>query len=524
MGYQAYSLLKTGCDYSGHCPPIQFHSFSDVQPPIPIYLIAVSNILGVNLDLSIRLVPAIFGTLGIFMTYLFVKNLKSKKIFDLDLPNLEHFSALLIAIVPWHLTYSRIGFALALLYFFVLTGLYFFTEFLIKGKNMYLFLSLLFLGLTPMVYNTAKMAIIFYPLILLLFPNSYRKILQSKNAKFFVLLMFVPVIILFANGSTASRFDYISIFTDPVAGPEVNTQRMQDLGLDPKVGSTTSLPSKIIHNKVIFFSQKFVDNLFGLLSTDFLFTKGDPNLRHSLNKWGMVYRTFLPFLLVGVYFIVKTNNKKLIGFLFSFSLVSLITSAVTRDGFSHASRSFMFLMPIIILCSIGISFINKKYKLLSVLFIAALVIESIYFVHDYWFHYRLESENSWSPGMKEISIKAGSIKNVPVIVSPKNGNPLIFYVYYNRYDPAKFQKMVKEERLYRRLNKDTNLDGDQFGDTNLYIATLVDYSSEKNIGFENAIYYLSNLEYINTKIKTFAKNTDMLKLKSGEPHYYEFKY
>jgi len=149
MRYQAYSLLKTGCDYSGHCPPIQFHSFSDVQPPIPIYLIAVSNILGVNLDLSIRLVPAIFGTLGIFMTYLFVKNLKSKKIFDLDLPNLEHFSALLIAIVPWHLTFSRIGFALALLYFFVLTGLYFFTEFLIKGKNMYLFLSLLFLGLTP---------------------------------------------------------------------------------------------------------------------------------------------------------------------------------------------------------------------------------------------------------------------------------------------------------------------------------------------------------------------------------------
>ncbi len=524
MGYQAYSLLKTGCDYSGICFPIQFHSFSDVQPPIPIYLIALASFLGINLDLAIRLVPAVFGTLGILMTYLFVENLKSRKIFDLDLPYLGYISAFLVAIVPWHLTYSRIGFSLALLYFFVVSGLYLFTEYLIKEKNFYLLTSFIVLGLTPMVYNTAKMAIIFYPILLLFFPNSFKHLIQNSYAKLFSIFLFIPVILMFINGGTASRFNYISIFTDPVAGSEVNYQRVQDLGPNLVVGATTSIYSKIFHNKPVFYFKKLLDNFFGLISTDFLFTNGDPNLRHSVQNWGMIYRNFLPLLFFGIYYLIRNKKDKFLFLLIIFSVVSISTSAITREGFAHASRSFMFLLPLILTSSVGFSYIFKNYRLIFYIFLFSLIIESLFFGHDYIFHYRYDSEKSWSSGMKELALKAGTYSGQPVVISPKNEYPLIFYAYYNKFDPKKFQSFVKSGTAFSNTDGKNDLDGIRFGDTNLYIASLIDYRNKRPDQLENAVYYLTMLEYLNTEFKSVAKNSDIIKLHSGEPLFYEFKY
>lgn len=524
MGYQAYSLTKTGCDYSGFCLPVQFHSFSDVQPPIPIYFIALLGFLGIKLELAIRMVSAIFGTLGIVVTYLLLENFASKKIYNLELKGLGLIGSALLAVTPWHLTYSRIGFSLALLYFFVVTGFYFFTEFLIKQKNIYFYLSILFLGLSPMVYNTAKMAIIFYPFLLLLVPNSINLLKHNTKAKLFSTFLIIPLLIMFIGGNTSARFNYISIFTDPTAGAEVNLQRLKDSGLNAGVGTVTSVFSKVFHNKPVFFIQNLTNNYFGLISTDFLFSNGDPNERHSPKNWGMVYRSMFLLLLLGCFFLIKNKHGKLLLFLIIFSFISLSTSAITREGGSHASRSFMFLLPIIIISAIGMSYIVNNFKKISSLLVLFILIESVFFIHNYWFHYRFESENSWSSGMKELIESTKKYPNQPIIISPKNENPLIFYAFYNRFDPKKFQQFVKTNTLYNSLNGKYNLDGNRIGDTNLYIASLIDYKNTKRDTLPNAVFYLTKLETINTDIRSSASNSDIIKLPSGEPLYYEFKY
>ncbi len=524
MGYQAYSLLKTGCDYSGYCFPVQFHSFSDVQPPIPIYLIALSNLLGFSLEISIRLVPAIFGILGILVTYLLVENLKSKKIFNIDLPHLGIMSASILALVPWHLTYSRIGFSLAMLYFFVVFGFYLLTKSLITNKNGYLYWSFVVLGLTPMVYNTAKMAILLYPILILLIPGVLAIIRSDIKSKLAIIFLFVPFLLMLLAGGTASRFNYISIFTDPTASTTVDQQRLLDSGPTAAVGTKTALYSKLIHNKPLLFSQKLLNNFFGLISTDFLFVNGDPNLRHSPKDWGMFYKVLFIPLLLGVFYIFRFQDLKLVNFLFILSLVSLVTSAVTRDGGAHASRSFLFLLPLVVTTAIGLSYLLKLNRLVFSILVIIFILESVSFLHDYWFHYRYYSETSWSNGLKEVVVKAQKHGNLPVVISPKNEHPLIFYLFYNRFDPQKFQSYLRDNNLFNNLDGKYNLDGNQIGDTNLFIAVPIDYANRQGRSLPDAYYYLTKLETENSVILSASTVKSIVRLHSGTILYYELSY
>lgn len=521
MGYQAYSLIKTGCDYSGFCLPIQFHSFSDVQPPIPIYLIALANLVGVSLDLSIRLVPAIFGVLGILATYLLVKNLLSKKIFNIDLPYVGIFSALLLSIAPWHFTYSRIGFALGMLFFFVVVGFYFFTQYLIQEKKYHLYLSCLLLGLSPMVYNTAKMSVLFYPMVLLLLPGAIALFKKSVHPKIAFVLMFIPLVLMFLAGGTTARFDYISIFTDPTIATGVDYQRQLDSGLSAGVGASPSIATKLLHNKPLKFVANLQDNVFGLLSTDFLFTKGDPNLRHSPEGSGMLLRSFVVTLLVGTYFLIRYRHTKFLLLLCFLTFIAISASAITRDGYSHASRSFMMLLPIISVSGIGLAYLFKRWKYIFSLVLFLFFIESAFFLHNYWVHYRYSSAGSWSYGMKEVVQSSQKYVGRPIVISPKNENPLIFYAYYTRFDPLRFQKFVKDHTLYNSMSGKYNLEGNRVGDTDFYIATLVDMNPKTKDLLPHAVYFLAHLETINSTVLSVATNSAIIRLPSGKPLFYE---
>ena len=521
MGYQALSLIKTGCDYSGYCIPLQFHSFSDVQPPLPIYLIAIFHLTGMSLDYSIRFVSALSGILGILLTYLLVKNLCSKKIFGLNIPYVELFSALIVALIPWHLTFSRIGFSLALLYLFITAGLYFFTEYLIKEKNHLLYLSLIFIGLTPMVYNTGKMSVVFFPIVLLLLPNAFNLLKKNLNFKVGLVLMFIPLVALFLNGDTAARFNYISVFTDPTTGPEVNYQRLADSGPSASVGTSPSLLTTLFHNKPLAYLNKLSGNLFTLISTDYLFINGDPNLRHSPAGWGMIYKSMLPVLVIGIYYLIKYRHDRLLIILGLLLIISMSTSAITRDGGNHASRSFIMMLPIIIVSGIGFSHLFKQNKIVFGTVFFFMILETTFFVHDYWYHYRYATERPWDAGMKELIMEVKKFPNQPIIISPKYEHPLIFFLYYTQFDPHRFQNFVKTNTVYNKIPGSTNIDGNRIGDSNLYIGSLFNYSTKTNKSLSNAVYFLTRAEVEKTDLNHEATISAIIKLPSGEPLFYE---
>src|SRR3990172_8619262 len=63
LGYNAYSILKTGKDFWGESLPIVFKSFGDYTPGLYVYLAApFIGVMGLN-ELSVRLPNAIFGVI-----------------------------------------------------------------------------------------------------------------------------------------------------------------------------------------------------------------------------------------------------------------------------------------------------------------------------------------------------------------------------------------------------------------------------------------------------------------------------
>ena len=75
IGYNAYSLLKTGKDEFGHSWPINFQSFNDYKPGLYFYLVLpFVKIFGLN-ELAVRLPNVILGTLTVLLLYFLVNEM-----------------------------------------------------------------------------------------------------------------------------------------------------------------------------------------------------------------------------------------------------------------------------------------------------------------------------------------------------------------------------------------------------------------------------------------------------------------
>ena len=158
VGYQAYSILKTGKDYFGETPLLTIHSFADFRAPLSIYLtIPFVWIMGLS-AWSVRLPSAIMGVISVLLVYIlseiFFKNKK-----------LSLLAALLVAVAPWNIQYSRIAFeaTLMLMLSLFLGGLICFFKGLERPR--WFVLSALLFSLSLFAYNTAKL---FVPLVIVL--------------------------------------------------------------------------------------------------------------------------------------------------------------------------------------------------------------------------------------------------------------------------------------------------------------------------------------------------------------------
>src|SRR4030042_7041651 len=133
VGYQAYSILKTGRDYSGNFLPIHFQSLAEWRTPLYLYsAVPTVAVFGIS-AWGVRLPAAIFGVLGVWAMYLLVKQLireREEKVRE----GIALLSAAVLAFSPWHIQYSRAAFEVTQLLFLLLIGLYFFFRGIRSGQ------------------------------------------------------------------------------------------------------------------------------------------------------------------------------------------------------------------------------------------------------------------------------------------------------------------------------------------------------------------------------------------------------
>lgn len=440
VGYHAYSILKTGKDYSGNFLPIHFRSLAEWRTPFfPYSAVPTIAIFGIS-EWGIRLPVAIFGTLGVYAIYLLVLEITKKG-------GLGLLAALLLSISPWHLHFSRSGFDGPQMITLYTLGIYFLlTSF--RGKNSF-WLSALFLGLTPWAYNTAKLLLPLTVLaVIVLWKDEIFKI--SKKRLLLGVLTFAltvtPFFISTVFGGGTSRIQGISVFTDPTVVPQMGFDRQNDVKVRGD-NEQTAFIDRLFHNKITSFANILANNYLQSFSTDFLFIKGDYlNPRQSSGE--QFYKYQFIFLILGIVFLLTSNfDKKIKIFLIFWVLIAPIPSAFTQGGGNHATRLILMLIPLIILTALGIYYtymkVNKKFKYLFIGIISIfLIMEFIFYQHNYWIHYPWKSERWWHSGFKEAiksTVSEGKGYN-KVIISGADEPPLIFFLAHSEFPPQIFQK------------------------------------------------------------------------------------
>src|SRR3989304_1650643 len=155
LGYNAYSILKTGKDFWGQGFPIIFKSFGDYTPGLYVYLAAPFIAAFGLTEFAVRAPNAIFGVVVVYFIYLIARIIFEKAKYK-DFEKIAIFSAFLSAVNPWLIHFSRGAWVPNLALALTLVGIYFFLKSLEKSK--FLLVSAIFFGLTLISYQGAKLS------------------------------------------------------------------------------------------------------------------------------------------------------------------------------------------------------------------------------------------------------------------------------------------------------------------------------------------------------------------------------
>ena len=445
IGYNAWSLIQTGKDEHSVPWPLVFRSFDDYKLPVYFYLaLPFVKILGLTVT-AVRLPSALLGIASVYLVNLLVKKLFSKE------PHSNLFallSALFLAISPWHLQFSRGGWEVNAATFFILLSMLFLLRSFEKINNLFLFGF--FTVLSLYTYHSARViAPVLFIATAVIFFADVQKLFSKKNLKAtlaaigFSLVLALPIATQLLSKEGQSRFSGVSIFAD--TGPEWQATNYRLEHVDKN-----SLWVKLIHNRYLSYSLRFVQNYLSHYSPDFLFINGDAIARSKVPETGESLLFLLPFFALGFLSLLKFDSagKKVI---FAWFLIAPLAASLTYQS-PHALRAENMSVPLMIISALGVTefflFVKKNFKivLLPTIIIVILFLSYCFsrYLHMYYIHYPKELPYAWQYGFDQIAsyTKENYEKYDRIIVTDRYDQPYILIAFFSQYSPQKLQKDI----------------------------------------------------------------------------------
>lgn len=452
IGYDAYSIINTGSDQFGKFLPVVLRSLDDYKPAFYAYL-TIPSILVFGLNVfAVRLPSAIFGILSVLAVFYLVRQIfENYKYKD----HLSLLSSFFLAISPWSIQFSRVGFESN-----VGTALNIFAAlFFLKGlkKPWVLSLSAIFAAFSIYTYQSEK---VFTPLLILVLALIYWKKLFSINKKYLALALITGIIAispmilyLFNDQTSLARVTKTSIFTSQTEILKINIQKLaRDKANNDMLGI-------VLDNRRVVYAKTALEGYLTHLDLNWLFLKGD-NERHHAPNMGLLYLFELPFFLFGIYKLIFSGFERSAKLLvFSWFLIAPLPASITT-GLPHAVRTLNFLPTFQIFTAIGvvafaIFILNMKYKIANIqikylifaLCFLFLIFNFSYYINQYFVQLNYYDSGYWQYGYKEAIDKANVIgnkyKQIVVSNDKKLDKSYIFFLYYLKYPPNEYQKLVR---------------------------------------------------------------------------------
>jgi len=263
VGFNAYSILHSGKDEWGVQLPLFFRAFGEYKLGLFIYSeVPFIAALGLT-EFAVRLTSAVYGTLTVLALFLLGWALFRHRGAGLA-------SAFFLAIMPWHIHFSRTGFGEIVVFpFFLAVGL---CLFLLGARQpRYWPAAAVVLGLTLYSYRAAW--VVLPPLLILLVILYSRELFRARRWALLSLGLFaviaIPLIMHLTSGET---------------------DRAQEVDIFSRGESARDTAETFVRQYRTYFSQ------------DFLFDRADDSdvTRHYLPGYGNLYYIQIPFLLLGL--------------------------------------------------------------------------------------------------------------------------------------------------------------------------------------------------------------------------------
>jgi hypothetical protein len=464
LGYDAYSILKTGADHHGTLLPIiAFESFGDWKPSGYFYAAAFSIALfGLNL-FAVRL-PSVIAGVAIVMG---IGKIAGKLKLN------PYWTYLVAAISPWAITFSRSAWEVNLATACITWAMYFLLALFYQQEKKQVsilpvplikkvLVAVLLLVAAAYTYHAARIIgpLVYLATLLIWIRGECQKCTIREYLLFFkkkwqliciptlVFFFFMsPLLVKMQDPVIAQRFTETAIFSDLSVIEESN--RLKEL-------AGNSLIARILYHRFVLFGWQILENYAAHLSGSFLFISGDSNPRHSVQLVGQLYSIEILFLAVGIYVLFRTWKKEYA--VLGIWLVSGILPAALTHAVPHALR-ILPVMPIFLLViGVGVhtvyswicEFFNRnKITKKAAAFLGLLVIFGGYgffvaqFARYYALTYSKQYAAVWQYGYEEMIHQVEQLeKENPqdwVYISRSEGRPAMYYWFYTQTQPTRVQ-------------------------------------------------------------------------------------
>lgn len=432
LGYNAYSILKTGRDEYGSWLPLSLRSFNDFKPALYAYLtVPFVYFLGLNAT-AVRMVSALAGTGSLVFLYLLLnKFIRNKWLLLLVFT--------ILSVEPYRLHFSRSAFETNLSAMFFGGGAYFLLT--TKGK-IKTFLTAVFLGLAAYSYHSARLSA---PLLILLWAIDPIKRLQ-KNIKFDwkkllplfgLILICIPIFVMNNSSLLLTRFRQENVFNRfyPYAPKEI---------LNP---------------------ISFVYYFLGIISGHVFSYISPINLNFRIYDWVKMSPQFIPgmgmlgwlegiLFLIGFIFILGNIFKSFRYRYLVYWMIAGIAPAAATWTWYHPLRSLNIFLAIEIIVALGfwrIWLLIRKgghigppiQFLVGGLVCIVMLVTMVFTINNELKYSAFENNGEYQPGgYKEGMPYFSSIsdKYSRVIIDTPHAQGFIFFLFYTQFDPATLHK------------------------------------------------------------------------------------